>query len=151
MQSFTKLIRGRSVCCRGDPGRRGGTAARELRRQPGRRLRALQWVWRVQKGKSPILLFAWASQRKIWQHVSCDVLLCLFPVLVLHSTSLSSVLLWKEHLRSVCFTAVWGTICYWLIWSRLGKQSRVYIYINPMLLDTNLHQASLLLFMTQLF
>lgn len=45
------------MCCRGDPGWRGGTAAGKLRRQPGRRLRDLQRLWWVQKGKGHNSLF----------------------------------------------------------------------------------------------
>lgn len=116
------------VCCRGDPGRRRRTAARELRRQSGRRLRDLQWIRWVQKGEGPRVGQCWrsaASTTDFWEqicHIMCRLLcsfcvLCcffffFFPGLVLRSVSLISALLWKELLITVCCAAVRGRPLY---------------------------------------
>lgn len=128
---------------RGDPGRRGGAVARELRRQPGWRLRDLQRVWWVQKGKRSQFIFRlWSlieynCRKHLTTHLSCDVLA---PVLVLHSIPLSSVLSWKVLLKTVSFATVWGTICHWLNLSCLCKKCPYFYYagVNSMLLNTNL-------------
>lgn len=131
--ALTKLTHD-CFACRGDPGRWGGTVARELRRQSGWRLRDLQWVRWVQKGKSPRSLFVcgmwWSSTCSL-----CDVLAPAFHSCPCPSSiPLSSALSWKKKkklLRAACFNTVWCTICYWLILSCLGKQSSVHIYITP--------------------
>lgn len=136
---------------RGDTGRRGGTVAWELRRQSGWRIWDLQRVWWVQKGKSPssfCVCWVWVQLHKTSGNTSfmwCAGL-CLLLALALPASPSSAVLLWKEHLRTLCDVTLWGTICYWLIISCIRKQSSVHIYIihvlTPMLLNRKLHFAS---------
>lgn len=86
----------------------------------------------------------------IWQHIFHILCwhLCLFPALVLalDNIPLSSALLWKEHLRTVCFATVWGTICYWLASSCVAKRSSVYVvnifHVKSVIFNISLHPFS---------
>ena len=131
--ALMKLIR-ECFACRGDPGRWGGTVARELRRQSGWRLRDLQWVRWVQKGKSPRSLFVCG----MWLSTTCSLCDVLAPAFhscpCPSSIPLSSVLLWKKKKKKKLLRATstkWCTICFQTILCCFGKQRKVLIFITP--------------------
>lgn len=68
----------------------------------------------AERWEAQFIICLWSTTTEnIWQifHIMCWLLCSFFPVLVLHSFPLNSALLWKEHLITVCFTAVRDTIC----------------------------------------